>query len=90
METALKSGDTIYLTVVDKDRNCCSLIQSNYFGFGSQVVPGEVGFAMQNRGTLFALDRGTSQSPGAAQATLPHDHPGVRHQRRQAVVFASA
>jgi gamma-glutamyltranspeptidase/glutathione hydrolase len=55
-ETALKSADTIYLTVVDKDRNCCSLIQSNYFGFGSMVVPGEVGFAMQNRGTLFALD----------------------------------
>ena len=52
----LAHGDTIYLTVVDKDRNCCSLIQSNYYGFGSQVVPGDVGFAMQNRGTLFALD----------------------------------
>lgn len=49
-------ADTIYLTVVDKDRNCCSFIQSIYFGFGSQVVPGEVGFAMQNRGNLFALD----------------------------------
>lgn len=52
----LTHGDTIYLTVVDKDRNCCSLIQSNYYGFGSQVVPGDVGFAMQNRGTLFSLD----------------------------------
>jgi gamma-glutamyltranspeptidase/glutathione hydrolase len=49
-------GDTIYLTVVDRDRNCCSLIQSIYHGFGSQVVPGEVGFALQNRGALFALD----------------------------------
>lgn len=49
-------GDTIYLTVVDKDRNCCSMIQSLYFGFGSQVVPGKVGFAIQNRGNLFALD----------------------------------
>ena len=38
----LAHGDTIYLTVVDKDRNCCSLIQSNYYGFGSQVVPGDV------------------------------------------------
>ena len=56
LEVSLKSADTIYLTVVDKDRNCCSLIQSNYFGFGSMVAPGEVGFAMQNRGTLFALD----------------------------------
>ncbi len=52
----LSHGDTIYLTVVDKDRNCCSFIQSLYFGFGSQVVPGDVGFALQNRGCLFALD----------------------------------
>ncbi len=52
----LKHGDTVYVTVVDKDRNCCSLIQSNYHGFGSQVVPGNVGFAMQNRGALFSLD----------------------------------
>jgi gamma-glutamyltranspeptidase/glutathione hydrolase len=41
---------------VDKDRNCVSLIQSNYMGFGSGLVPGELGFALQNRGTLFALD----------------------------------
>ena len=52
----LEHGDTIYLTVVDKDRNCCSFIQSNYYGFGSQVVPGDLGFALQNRGALFALD----------------------------------
>ena len=52
----LTHGDTIYMTVVDKDRNCCSFIQSNYYGFGSSVVPGNVGFALQNRGCLFALD----------------------------------
>jgi gamma-glutamyltranspeptidase/glutathione hydrolase len=52
----LAHGDTIYLTVVDKDRNCCSLIQSNYFGFGSKMVPGDLGFVLQNRGSLFALD----------------------------------
>jgi gamma-glutamyltranspeptidase / glutathione hydrolase len=55
-EVAL-GGDTIYLCVVDKDRNCVSLIQSNYNGFGSGMVPGDLGFALQNRGTLFALDR---------------------------------
>ncbi|HQU43967.1 MAG TPA: gamma-glutamyltransferase [Pirellulales bacterium] len=52
----LVHGDTIYLAVVDNDRNCCSYIQSNYYGFGSQMVPGDLGFALQNRGTLFALD----------------------------------
>ena len=52
----LSHGDTIYMTVVDKDRNCCSFIQSIYFGFGSQVVAGDTGFALQNRGCLFALD----------------------------------
>ena len=52
----LGKADTIYLTVVDQNRNCCSLIQSNYYGFGSKVVPGNVGFAVQNRGNLFSLD----------------------------------
>jgi gamma-glutamyltranspeptidase/glutathione hydrolase len=49
-------ADTIYLTVVDRDFNCVSLIQSNFHGFGSYHVPGDLGFALQNRGCLFALD----------------------------------
>jgi gamma-glutamyltranspeptidase/glutathione hydrolase len=52
----LERGDTIYLSVVDKDRNCCSFIQSNYYGFGSKMTPGDLGFVLQNRGALFALD----------------------------------
>jgi gamma-glutamyltranspeptidase/glutathione hydrolase len=52
----LEHGDTVYLCVVDKDRNCVSLIQSNYNGFGSGLVAGDLGFALQNRGCLFALD----------------------------------
>jgi gamma-glutamyltranspeptidase/glutathione hydrolase len=51
-----KGGDTIYMCVVDKDRNCCSFIQSNYAGFGSRLVPGTAGFVMQNRGSQFSLD----------------------------------
>lgn len=54
-DPVLQHGDTVYLTVVDKDRNCCSLIQSNYYGFGSKVTPGDLGFVLQNRGALFAL-----------------------------------
>jgi gamma-glutamyltranspeptidase/glutathione hydrolase len=52
----LGHADTVYLCAVDKDRNCVSLIQSNFHGFGSQHAPAELGFALQNRGNLFALD----------------------------------
>ncbi|MCS5631028.1 MAG: gamma-glutamyltransferase [Pirellulaceae bacterium] len=52
----LQQGDTVYITVVDKDRNCCSFIQSNYYGFGSKMTPPKLGFAIQNRGALFSLD----------------------------------
>ena len=55
-DAKLGKADTIYLCVVDKDRNCVSLIQSNYYGFGSGLAPADLGFAIQNRGTLFALD----------------------------------
>jgi gamma-glutamyltranspeptidase/glutathione hydrolase len=51
-----KQADTIYMTVVDKDGNAVSLIQSNFEGFGSDHVPGDLGFPLQNRGCLFALD----------------------------------
>lgn len=54
----LGKSDTIYLCAVDKDRNCVSLIQSNYNGFGSGLASPDLGFAIQNRGCLFSLDEG--------------------------------
>ena len=54
----LTHGDTIYLTVADKDRNMVSLIQSNYRGFGSGLVPDGLGFVFQDRGELFSLEEG--------------------------------
>jgi gamma-glutamyltranspeptidase/glutathione hydrolase len=50
------AGDTTYLTVVDRDGNMVSLIQSNFAGFGSGLVADGTGFALQNRGALFSLD----------------------------------
>jgi gamma-glutamyltranspeptidase/glutathione hydrolase len=57
----VKAGDpmasnTTYLTIVDKDGNIASWIQSLYSGFGSKVTVEGMGFALQNRGASFNLD----------------------------------
>ncbi|MFQ5844669.1 MAG: gamma-glutamyltransferase family protein, partial [Planctomycetota bacterium] len=57
-EARLRDGDTVYLTVADRDRNVVSLIQSNYRGFGSGLCPDGLGFCLQDRGALFALEEG--------------------------------
>jgi len=49
-------SDTTYLSVVDRDGNMVSLIQSNYDAFGSGIVAAGTGFALHNRGGLFTLD----------------------------------
>jgi len=58
------TSDTTYLAAVDKDGNIASLIQSNYSAFGSGVVVNGMGFALQNRGSLFSLD---ASHPNALQ-----------------------
>ena len=78
-------ADTIYMTVVDRDFNCVSLIQSNFHGFGSYHVAGRPGLrAPEPRLPLRARPE-PSQPARAAEAAVPHDHPGLRHQGRQAL-----
>ena len=55
---ALEDGDTIYLTVADSTGMMVSLIQSNYTGMGSGLVPDGLGFMLQNRGALFTMEQG--------------------------------
>ena len=51
------SDNTIYLTVADKYGNIVSLIQSNYRGMGSGMIPTGLGFMLQNRAELFSLEK---------------------------------
>ena len=53
---ALSGSDTTYLSVVDRDGNILSFIQSNYSAFGSGVTVRGMGFVLQNRGGLFSVD----------------------------------
>ena len=54
----LEQGNTIYLTIADKEGNMVSLIQSNYRGMGSGMTPDKLGFVLQDRGELFSLEEG--------------------------------
>jgi gamma-glutamyltranspeptidase / glutathione hydrolase len=63
------ASETTYLSVVDREGNMVSLIQSNYSEFGSGIVAAGTGFALQNRGALFVLD------PSSPNALAGHKRP---------------
>jgi gamma-glutamyltranspeptidase/glutathione hydrolase len=62
---ALSKSDTTYFTVVDRDGNILSMIQSNYSSFGSTLTVQNMGFLLHNRGAAFSLD---PNSPNALRA----------------------
>jgi gamma-glutamyltranspeptidase/glutathione hydrolase len=58
----ISAGETIYMTVADQYGNMISLIQSNYRGMGSGMIPPGLGFTLQDRGELFSLTEGQNNT----------------------------
>ena len=67
--TDSEGSETIYLSVIDKDGNIVSLIESIYSSWGSRIVPSGGGFALHNRGGLFTL------TPGQPNTLAPRKRP---------------
>ncbi len=63
------ASETTYLSVVDREGNIASLIQSNYEAFGSGITVRGMGFVLQDRGALFSLD------PSSPNALAPRKRP---------------
>ncbi|QNI30802.1 gamma-glutamyltransferase [Alloacidobacterium dinghuense] len=84
---ALSASDTTYLTIVDREGNILSLIQSNYSAFGSGVTVEDMGFVLQNRGGLFSFD---TKSPNALAGHKRPFHtiiPGFMERGREHIGF---
>jgi gamma-glutamyltranspeptidase/glutathione hydrolase len=56
-DVAFPKSDTVYISVVDKDRNAVSFINSTYDSFGSGLTGPRSGVVLQSRGRSFQLDR---------------------------------
>ena len=59
---ALSKSDTTYFTVVDREGNILSMIQSDSGSFGSDITVDGMGFVLQNRGSAFSLDAASPNS----------------------------
>jgi gamma-glutamyltranspeptidase/glutathione hydrolase len=56
MQRRGEDADTVLLCVADDAGNVVSYINSRFAGFGSGLVAGDTGIALQNRGASFSLD----------------------------------
>jgi len=75
-------GGTVYIAAADKGGMMVSLIQSNYFGFGSGIVVPGTGIALQNRGCGFNMKEGHPNRIGGGKRPISYHHTGVCNEGR--------
>ncbi|MCB1342913.1 MAG: gamma-glutamyltransferase family protein [Pseudooceanicola sp.] len=73
--------DTIYITVVDRDRMVVSLIYSIFHGFGSGVASDKFGILFQNRGAGFTLEEGHPNELGGGKRPMHTIIPGMLREK---------
>lgn len=66
----MPGSDTVYLTVVDRDRMAVSLINSLYGEFGCRIATGKTGIMLHNRGACFVLDPGHPNGFGPSKRPM--------------------
>ena len=82
-----KSSDTVYLSVVDREGNMVSLIQSNSAEFGSGIVADGTGFALQNRGALFSFDPASPNALAGRKRPLHTIIPAFMERGQERIAF---
>jgi gamma-glutamyltranspeptidase/glutathione hydrolase len=78
--------DTVYITVVDRDRLAVSLIYSTYWGFGAGIASEKFGILFQNRGAGFTLTEGHPNEAGGAKRPMHTIIPAMLSQRGRIVM----
>lgn len=78
--------DTIYITVVDKDRMAVSLIYSVFHAFGGGFASAKFGINFQNRGAGFTLEAGHPNEAGGGKRPMHTIIPGMLRQNGRVIM----